>query len=92
MYLNRTRSGWCLIVLGLVCAGGRAQDLKLGLSIDHNQQEFHIGEPIHLQLAFTASVPETYGVEGRMPQRRYEPGLEEVEISPAEGWVDPPRP
>jgi hypothetical protein len=78
-----------LIALGLVFAGGRAQDLKLELQIDQNRQEFHVGEPIHIQLGFTASVPQTYGVEGRMPQRRYDAGLEEVVISPTDGWIDP---
>jgi len=89
MYLNRAWSVWCLIALGLSCAAGRAEDLKLSLSLDHNQREFHIGEPIYMHLAFTTSVPETYGVQGQMPQRRYDAGLEEVVISPSDGWVDP---
>ena len=91
MYLNGTRSVWCLLVLGLALSDGHAQDLKLRLQLDHNQAEFHIGEPIHLQLQFTASEPDTYVAQGRMPQRRYDLGLEEVVVSPASGWIDPWR-
>jgi hypothetical protein len=64
-------------------------NVSLQVSIATGRREFHIGEAISLELSFSSSVPDAYTVQGRMPSRRYEIGLEEVTVSPGSGWEDP---
>jgi hypothetical protein len=78
-----------LALTAMACCRLTAQDVKLEVTIEKHAPVFFAGEPIHLHLAFSTSVPKTYVWEGRMPNRRYEVGLEDVSVSPASGWDDP---
>ena len=79
-----------LLVLALVAISAFGQDVKLQISTEEQKSEFHIREPIHLQLVFTSLRSDTYRVLAR-PGRlnhRHDGRFEEVTISPEEGWED----
>ena len=80
-----------VLVLALVAISAIGQDVKLQIGTEEQKHEFHIREPIHLQLVFTSSRSDTYQVlAGRSRlNRRQNGGFEEVTISPEDGWEDP---
>jgi hypothetical protein len=80
-----------LLVLALVAISAFGQDVKLQIGTEEQKHEFHIREPIHLQLVFTSLMSDRYRLSagpGRL-NRRHDGGFEEVTISPEEGWEDP---
>ncbi len=63
--------------------------LVLEVSIATNQREFHIGEVIPLQLAFSSNVKDRYQVNMAQYDRSGRMNYERFDVSPADGAVDP---
>jgi hypothetical protein len=61
----------------------------LQVSIATDQREFHIGEAIPLQLAFSSNVKERYQVNMAQYDRSGRMNYEHFDVSPADGAVDP---
>jgi hypothetical protein len=63
--------------------------IVLQVSIATNQREFHIGETIPLQLAFSSKVKDRYQVNMAQYDRSGRMNYEHFDVSPADGAVDP---
>jgi hypothetical protein len=63
--------------------------IVLQVSIATNQREFHIGEVIPLELAFSSNVKDRYQVNMAQYDRSGRMNYERFDVSPADGAVDP---
>src|SRR5437763_12146638 len=67
----------------------RDSNVVLKVSIDGNQQEFHIGETIPLKLSFKTTVKDAYEVNMAQYDRSGRMNYERFVVSPSDGAVDP---
>src|SRR5215813_14901909 len=63
--------------------------IVLEVSIATSQREFHIGETIPLQLAFSSKVKDRYQINMAQYDRSGRMNYEHFTISPSQGAVDP---
>jgi len=98
---NRSENGAAMRFLGLSllfslvgysCAQSPPsvdRSVVLLVSITSDQSEFHIGETIPLQLAFSSAVKDRYQINMAQYDRSGRMNYENFNLSPAEGAVDP---
>jgi hypothetical protein len=81
-----------LSLVGYSCAQSPPsvdENVFLVLSITSGQTEFHIGETIPLQLAYSSAVKDRYQINMAQYDRSGRMNYEHFNVSPAEGAVDP---
>src|ERR1700726_682575 len=79
-------------LVGYSCAQSPAavdRNVLLQVSIASDQTEFHTGETIPVQLAFSSTVKDRYQINMAQYDRSGRMNYEHFNLSPAEGSVDP---
>jgi hypothetical protein len=80
------RAIFLLILLPTIPA--LAEEVSLQVRAKSGRTEFHVGEPIELEMVYVASTPDRYEVDGsfRHPDPR---SRDRILVEPEKGWVDP---